>query len=250
MTTDTELPPWAAKLPDWVRDDEVRWLARRPWIAGFIEPKDYSLDPAIARFERSQRLIRTDVTATATRSTRHPELISLRGMETTSFRYSAVTENIGVVRGVSIQTSNPGHISGLAVPYQKRSTPVIAAGGVLCVEQFDRDSFAKLPLSVPLRVEHDEASSLGQVTERRHTSDGLAIAARIDTDDRQLWAERWVRGQWSSLSIGFAGSSILDDWSATREGLALRTVRGATLIEVSVCRDPAYPQARITEVTE
>ncbi|MCV6984160.1 HK97 family phage prohead protease [Mycobacterium shinjukuense] len=48
--------------------------------------------------------------------------------------------------------------------------------------------------------------------------------------------------------MGFAGGAVFDDWSATPEGYPLRTVRGAHLLEVSVCREPAYSNARITEV--
>ncbi|MGV0638250.1 HK97 family phage prohead protease [Mycobacterium kansasii] len=247
MTTETELPPWAAKLPDWVRPDEFRWLARRPWIAGFIRPDDYSLEPAEARFERAQRDIRRQYGFAAGHQ---PELVALRGgMETTALRFSTGTSNLGIVRGVSVQTSSPGHVSGIAVPFGKPSTPVVVAGDVACIEQFDAESFAPLPPSCPLRVDHDPASSLGRVVDIRRKAEGLAIKARIDTADRQLWAMRWLRGEWSSLSIGFAGSPAFDDWSSTPQGWPLRTVRGARLVEVSVVKQPAYPSARILEVT-
>lgn len=41
-----------------MRDDEVRWLSGRPWIVGFIEGADYTLNTlnhATERFELSQR---------------------------------------------------------------------------------------------------------------------------------------------------------------------------------------------------
>ncbi|WP_204802234.1 HK97 family phage prohead protease [Mycobacterium riyadhense] len=248
LTDDLDaLPDWVKRLPEWVRDDEIRWLARRPWVAGFVEPRDFSLDPAIQRFERSQREIRRGYRVA---TDRQPELVAVRGhMETTMLRYSTVMAGPGITRSLSMSTTNPGRIRGIAVPFGKHSTPVAVAGDVLCIEQFDAKSFAPLPPSCPLKVEHGELSPLGRVTDIRRRTEGLAIEARIDTADRQMWASRWVHGRWSSLSVGFAGGAIFDDWSTTTpDGYPLRTVRGAHLIEVSVCRNPAYPSARITEV--
>ncbi|OOK79246.1 caudovirus prohead protease family protein [Mycobacterium kansasii] len=240
--TSAELPPWVHKLPDWIRDDEVSWLAARPWIVGFIRADDYSLNPAIERFERSQR--RMPVTT----RTREPHLLTVRGLETTSLRFTTAPSGAGVVRSVSVQTNNAGRIRGIAVPYTEPSTLVVVAG-IVCREQFDRHSLTPLPPSLPLNVAHDaEAPPLGKVTSLRHTQAGLAVEAQIDAPDRQQWLQRWIRGTWSSLSIAFSGAAIFDDWAVSNDGYPLRTVRGARLVEVSVVRDPAYSSARITEV--
>ncbi|MGV7311980.1 HK97 family phage prohead protease [Mycobacterium kansasii] len=238
----SELPPWVNRLPDWVRDDEVSWLAKRPWIVGFIRADDYSLNPAIERFERSQR--RMPVTT----RTREPELLTVRGLETTSLRFTTAPSGAGVVRSVSVQTNNAGRVRGVATPYGEVSTLVVVAG-IVCREQFDRHSLTPLPPSVPLRVAHDaEAPPLGKVTTLRHTQAGLTIEASIDTPDRQQWLQRWIRGTWSSLSIAFSGAAIFDDWDVSNDGYPLRTVRNARLIEVSIVHSPAYRTARITEV--
>lgn len=236
MLTD-ELPGWATRLPAWVRDDETRWLAKRPWIAGFIRPDDYTLNRAIERFQQSQRRLGGNPSVTA-------ELVTVRGMETTALRFGTAT---GVVRSVTVNTTDAAHIAGIAVPYNEPSTPV-AVSGIRTLEQFDRDSFDYLPTSVPLRIAHDyQTDPLGRVTVLRHTKTGLAIEAHIDPDQRHTWLPRWIRGEYSSLSVGFAGAAILDDWT-TSGGLPLRTVRRAQLIEVSVVPNPAYRTARITEV--
>lgn len=239
MTTD--IPDWVLRLPDWVHDDEIRWLSRRPWIAGFIRPDDYTLNRAVERFEQSQRLLGAPTTVA-------DELVTVRGIETTSLRY-ATTGSLGVVRGVSIQTLDAARIKGLAVPYGERSSPV-QIQGIRAYEQFDRNSFEYLPTSVPLRVDHDqERPPLGTVTSLRHTTAGLAINANIDPDQRREWAHRWIRGEHSSLSIGFVGAPIMDDWTEVG-GMPLRTPRHAQLVEVSVVRDPAYLLAHITEVLD
>ncbi|MGV0494106.1 HK97 family phage prohead protease [Mycobacterium kansasii] len=236
------LPPWVERLPNWVRDDEVHWLASRPWIVGYIRADDYSLNPAIERFERSQR--RMPVTT----RTREPELLTVRGLETTSLRFTTAPSGAGVVRSVSVQTNDAGRIRGIAVPYTEPSTLVVVSG-IVCREQFDRQSLTPLPPSLTLRVEHDaEAPALGKVTSLRHTQAGLAVEAQIDAPDRQQWLQRWIRGTWSSLSIAFSGAAIFDDWDVSNDGYPLRTVRSARLVEVSVVRDPAYNSARITEV--
>lgn len=236
------LPPWVERLPNWVRDDEVHWLAKRPWIVGYIRADDYSLNPAIERFERSQR--RMPVTT----RTREPELLTVRGLETTALRFTNAPSGTGVTRSVSVQTNVAGHIRGIAVPYNEVSTLVVVSG-IVCREQFDRHSLTPLPPSAPLNVEHDaEAPTLGRVTSLRHTQAGLTIEASIDAHDRQQWLQRWIRGTWSSLSIAFSGAAIFDDWHVSNDGYPLRTVRSARLIEVSVVRDPAYNSARITEV--
>lgn len=237
-----DLPDWVRNLPDWVRDSEVRWLAKRPWIAGFIRQLDYSLDPAVQRFEESQRRF-----GVAHRSIDDPaEVITARGLETTALRFTTVTSP-GITRHVNVKSPQASHIKGLAVPYNQRSEPV-QVSGIITLEQFDRNSFEPIPPSCPLRIDHDHLQTLGRVTALRHTSAGLAIEADIDQEHRGEWLHRWLRGEHSSLSIGFAGAPIFDDWS-TWGGVPLRTVRHAQLVEVSVVRSPAYPTARIIEVT-
>ncbi|WP_100524434.1 HK97 family phage prohead protease [Mycobacteroides abscessus] len=236
MVSDDLTPDWLKRLPDWVRDDEVRWLAKRPWIAGFIKPDDYTLDHAVERFARSQRLMGA--------SAADAEPVTARsGMETTA-RFSTGT---GVIRTILGMQTGAARARGLAVPYGERSVPVPVAG-IYALEQFDRDSFEPLPPSAPLRIDHNyRIPPLGRVTSLRHTRAGVAIEADINASHRSLWLQRWARGEHSSLSIGFAGSAIFDDWSQWR-GYPLRTVRNARLIEISVVRSPAYSSARIIEL--
>ncbi|NTY58672.1 HK97 family phage prohead protease [Mycolicibacterium sphagni] len=237
----TELPDWVKGLPAWVRPDEVRWLTRRPWIAGFIRAEDYSLEPAIARFARSQRQLSAQLPA----SPAGGELLFARGYETTALRFNPGAA--GVIRSVSITSETVGRINGIAVPYDQPSA-VVAVSGILAVEQFDRQSFDYLPTSCPLIEAHDyERPPLGRVTELRQTTGGVVIEARIDRDHAS-WLRRWLRGEYSSLSIAFAGAPVFDRWTE-RDGYPLRTVRGARLVDVAVVRDPAYVGARITKVT-
>lgn len=238
MKSDPDLPDWVKRLPEWVRDDEVKWLSRRPWIAGFIEAADYTLNRAVERFDASQRrfTLRAPVA----------ELVTTRGLETTSIRTAAVAADPGLVRHVKITKPEFTAIRGIAVPYRTHSTPV-AVSGIVTIEQFDEESLYPIPPSCRLLIDHDPGQVLGRVTSLRHTQAGLAIEAAIGEEHRQAWLHRWIRGEHSSLSIGFAGAAVLDDWS-NHGGLPLRTVRGARLVEVSVVRSPAYEVARITEV--
>ncbi|MDZ4268224.1 MAG: HK97 family phage prohead protease, partial [Mycobacterium sp.] len=241
-----EVPGWMRRLPDWVREDEIRWLAKRPWVAAFIRADDYSLDPAIERFEASQCGVSARDAAAAA------ELVTLRAVnaaiETTSLRQAGVAHSAGLTRSVTVQSPDARSIRGLAVPYGQRSLPVMACG-IACFEMFDRRSFEYLPLSAPLRDSHDwDADPVGEVTSLRHTDAGLAIKARVDRDG-PTWLCRWVRGEHSSLSIAFASAPALDDWT-TWAGKPVRTVRKARLFEVSIVRDPAYRAARIVEVVD
>lgn len=238
-----DLPDWVNRLPDWVRDDEVRWLSKRPWIAGFIRELDYSLGPAVQRFQESQRRF-----GVAHRSAdEFAELVAVRGLETTALRFEAATAaGPGVTRSVSVKSPEAARIKGLALPYGERSLPVRVAG-IVTLEQFDRDSFEPLPSSCPLRIEHDRNQNLGRVTSLRHTKTGLAVEADVDQEHRSEWTRRWLRGEHSSLSVGFAGAAVFDDWS-TWGGFPLRTVRRAQLVEISVVRSPAYASARVIEV--
>lgn len=241
------LPDWANSLPEWVRDDEIRWLANRPWLSGFIRPDDYSLDPAIERFEASQRRMKSDLRAAGYTNTDARELVDARGHETTALR-SAVTASPGVIRHVRIDTPDADRIEGIAVPYGQRSWPVIVRG-VCCYEMFDARSFAPLPPSCPLIDSHNyELPRVGRVTTIRQTRQGLVIEASINETNRMTWIHRWARCEHSSLSIAFASAPILDNWT-NWNGYPLRTVRGAQLIDVAVVQDPAYPAARITTTT-
>ncbi|MCI4674780.1 HK97 family phage prohead protease [Candidatus Mycolicibacterium alkanivorans] len=235
MNTDTPTT-WIDRLPDWIIDHEIRWLTRHPWIAGFIQPGDYSIDPAVARFENSQRRF--------TRRNPPNELLEVRGYETTSLRSGNATTDIR--RTVHVHTTEAQHLEGLAVPYGQPSTPV-EIGGLLGVEQFDRHSITLMPTTVPLHVDHDPDHTIGRATPR-HTTTGLRIDATITTTDKQTWLQRWIRGEYSSLSIAFKAAPLHDDWS-TYDGLPLRIVRGAELVETSVVRAGAYTQARIETVT-
>ena len=233
------LPDWARRIPEWVQPAEIRWLAQRPWIVGLIEPEDRSLAAACQRFLRSQRMM-----AHLVGKNQGSEIVLTRGLETTSLRWA--DSGRGVTRHVTLHATDAARIRGLAIPYAQPAPVKIR--GIICYEQFDRDSFERLPASVPLRIQHDaKRAPLGTVTSLRHTDPGLAIEADIDPSQRREWAPRWVRGEYSSLSIAFAGLPIFDDWTQLAD-VPLRTVRRAIPVEVSVVRDPAYPSARITDV--
>lgn len=238
-TAEVPLPDWVRRLPEWVRDSEIRWLTKRPWIAGFIYPNDYTLDRAVERFDQSQRRFGVG------HHQQLAELLAVRGMETTSLRFGTAA-GPGVTRAVTVTSPDATRFSGIAVPYEQPSTPV-EVSGIVTLEQFDRHSLAPLPPSVPLRVGHDPDQLLGRVTSLRHTEAGLAVEASSQNGWPLQWIASWLRGEYSSLSIGFAGAAIFDDWS-TSGGLPLRTVRRAQLVEVSVVPNPAYPSARIVEV--
>lgn len=237
-----ELPAHLRLLPSWVRNDEIRWLSRRPWVAAFVRDLDYSLEPAIARFKASQSGVSIRGADGATGAA--ADLLAIRGdVETTALRSAPVAV---VTRGVRICSPFADHIKGLAVPFNERSVPVRIMGGITCLEQFDRRSFKYLPPSTDLRDSHDwSADPVGRVTSLRHTPRGVAIEARIDRDPC-TWIKRWIAGEHSSLSISFTSSPMTDDWGTWR-GFPLRTVRYAELCEVSLVRSPAYANARIIE---
>lgn len=245
------LPDWVSALPDWVHDSEVRWLSRRPWLAGFIRAEDYSLKPAEERFARSQRYLRHTLRrAVANAGAR--ELIAVRGddVETTAFRFTPpATSGVGVTRGVRVEAADASMFEGLAVPYNQRSE-IIQVRDVLAYEMFDRQSFEPLPPSCPLREQHDYSiPAIGRVTSlRHHSKQGLLIEAELDEKGRTTWIRRWARGEFCSLSVTFAAAPISDQWTVTHDGHPLRTVRRAQLVDVAVVRIPAYPTARITRV--
>lgn len=251
MLSIDDLPDWVKALPEWVRDDEVRWLAKRPWLSGFIRADDYSLDPAVERFELSQRRMRADLRAAGHTLSGAPELVDVRGYETTALRSAAtITSSPGITRHVRIDTPDANRLTGIAVPFGKHSTPVTVRG-VICFEQFDRNSFAPLPPSCPLIDSHDYTlPPVGRVVSlRKHPGEGLLIEASIDEPGRLMWLRRWLRGEHSSLSISFASAPVLDSWTQW-QGYPVRTVREARLIDVAVVTEPAYPAARIVAATE
>ncbi|WP_074413464.1 HK97 family phage prohead protease [Mycolicibacterium fortuitum] len=241
MTT-PELPPWVDRLPKWVRDDEIRWLMKRPWIAGFIRPGDFNLERAEERFGQSQgRFVRQ----------REREVVTLRGLtvtETTALRSAPVADR-GVVRSVRMSTSLPRQLRGLAVPFEEKSV-LVTVRGVRGYEVFDNRSFTRLPSSVALVEGHDMARPLGVVNRIVKGRDGLQIQADLNVlthDERRTWWSRWCRGEWSSLSIGFRCRPLYDDWTTVGD-MPLRIVRTAELDHVAVVREPAYRSARVIEI--
>lgn len=229
------IPEWIQQLPHWVRADETRWLTKRPWIAALIRDDDWSLEPAIQRFEYAQRRLQTAATQTT-------ELLDVRGYQTTAMR-TAPTAPQPVTRHVNITTPDATRCEGLALPFNELSVPV-AVAGILCYEKFDRQSFPHLPTSCPMIDQHDyQLPPVGRVTELRHTTHGVQISADI-TNNRELWIRRWNRGEHSSLSVAFTAAPVHDAWSAV-DGIPVRTPRGARLVDVAVVESPAYRTARI-----
>lgn len=138
-------------------------------------------------------------------------------------------------------------LTGIAAVYGQRSRE-LREGGRTFTEVISRGAFGDLHgRDVKLYYNHDSSMPLARTRsgtlELRDTAEGLAYTATMpDTSRANDVLELLRRGDLSGeMSFGFIVRR--DEWNARKTE---RTVHEATLIEISMVVDAAYPQTTTT----
>lgn len=142
-------------------------------------------------------------------------------------------EKLEIKAEVSIDDA--GTITGLAWPFGSADS----VGDVI-----EKGAFA-LPPALPIVMEHDQSQVVGVWESATETEAGLEVKGRLFVegikparDARQLMRT----GRISGLSIGFKADGFESLPTGGRKFNAL------TITEISLCRRPVHPDARITSV--
>jgi len=143
-------------------------------------------------------------------------------------------------------------LRGVAVPYESSSGDLrdMPERGAYR-EIFQRGAFGKISDGVALYVQHDPQqiplARVGSGTLRfTETNKGLEFEASISPTRADL-IDALKRGDLAGASIGFR--TLSEKWIRTASPPLRRVVKGK-LVELSIVVEPAYAQARITEVTD
>jgi HK97 family phage major capsid protein/HK97 family phage prohead protease len=144
-----------------------------------------------------------------------------------------MTGRLEVKAEVSIDEA--GAISGLAWPFDQPDS----VGDVI-----EKGAF-ELPNAVPMLLEHNTSGAVGVWTGLTQTDDGLEVKGQLFVEAvepanevRQLFRQGKVKG----LSIGFRADAFEPLPGGGRK------FSSVTLTEVSLCRRPVHPGARITSI--
>lgn len=135
--------------------------------------------------------------------------------------------------------------AGTAIRWGDLSSPL---GGQFR-ERFSENAFTNVPGGdvVALR-DHDPTQILGRTPKTlrlEQTDEGLEF--EIDAPDTTAGRDLTVsikRGDVRGTSFGFLADS--ETWSTGEDGMALRTVETAELLDVSPTTSPAYPTSDVT----
>ena len=131
----------------------------------------------------------------------------------------------------------PRTISGIAVPYGTDAT--VMSG------QTVRIAAGALPVDGPaprLLAEHDTSQVVGMVTAREETPDGMLFTAQIaKTRAGDDLVELLKMGAYDSVSIGIEPTDVEQDGRTT-------VVKAAAWKELSVVYEPAFKDAKITDI--
>ena len=147
-------------------------------------------------------------------------------------RFSAQAVTLDAAAGDSPRT-----ISGIAVPYGTDAT--VMSG------QTVRIAAGALPVDGPaprLLAEHDTSQVVGIVTAREETPDGMLFTAQIaKTRAGDDLVELLKMGAYDSVSIGIEPTDVEQDGRTT-------VVKAAAWKELSVVYEPAFKDAKITDI--
>lgn len=163
----------------------------------------------------------------------------MREIETRNF---PATVEVRAKEGSPVKT-----LRGMAAVYGKRSEDL--GGFVEEIEAGAFDASLESGRNVMARAEHDSRMLLG-TTEAgtlslRSTKEGLEY--EVDLPDTSAGRDVGVlvgRGDVSKSSFAFY--TVRDRWEDTKEGLVLRTVLEAELIDVAPVAMPAYSQTSVS----
>jgi len=128
-------------------------------------------------------------------------------------------------------------ISGIAVPYGKDA--VVLGGRKVRIQAGALPTSGKLPR---LLAEHDTTRVVGMVTDRVDTDEGMMFSAKIaETQAGDELLELLKMGAYDSVSVGLAptDSDFVD---------GVLVVKAADWEELSVVYQPAFSDAKITEI--
>lgn len=139
-------------------------------------------------------------------------------------------------------------LTGLALPFGRRSLPLPGRDGREFIEQFDPGSLRRLPerRAVLALVAHDKTRVIGSTKSHtlRLSVESRGLAFELDLPDSPEGAnlrEMVARGDAPGCSAGFV--CLRDSWS-NGERPPVRTIEDADLFEVSFgVGSPAYEEA-------
>lgn len=109
-----------------------------------------------------------------------------------------------------------------------------------------KGAFSRADTELPILLNHDPEQLIGLWNEVGETDQGLQVKGQLFVkENRQARGVRSLikSGQLTGLSIGFRTKE------ATRKG-GNRIISRLDLLEISVVRDPAHPQARIASAKD
>jgi HK97 family phage major capsid protein/HK97 family phage prohead protease len=144
-----------------------------------------------------------------------------------------MTDRIEIKAALAV-TDDAGTVSGVAWPFSPDSV-----GDVI-----EKGAFT-FPASLPICMEHDQGQVVGIWEDFTETERGLEVKGRLFVEgiDPAQKAHRHLRaGVITGLSIGFKHGG----YEKRPEGG--RTFKAVTVTEISLCKRPVHPAARVTEV--
>lgn len=134
----------------------------------------------------------------------------------------------------AVTIDDTGTVTGIAWPFGT----VDSVGDVIEPGAF------KFANALPIVIEHDQQKVVGVWESFAETDKGLEVKGRLFVEGigpaREAWQNLRAR-RWSGLSIGYR----LHEAKARPGG---RTLTSITVTEISLCRRPVNPSARVVEV--
>ncbi|WDR05620.1 phage major capsid protein [Devosia rhodophyticola] len=134
-----------------------------------------------------------------------------------------------------IAVDDAGTITGVAWPFGEPDS----VGDVI-----EKGAFS-FPAALPIVLEHDQGAVIGVWESYSETDAGLEVKGRLFVEgvapSKKAHAEL-RKGRMAGLSLGFKGNAFTD-----RTGGG-RTFTDIDVTEISLCRNPVHPGARITAV--
>jgi HK97 family phage major capsid protein/HK97 family phage prohead protease len=144
-----------------------------------------------------------------------------------------MSEHLEIKAEVSIDDA--GTVTGIAWPFGSPDT----YGDLIEPTAF------RFAAKVPMMLEHDQGKIVGQWETMTVTDSGLEVKGSLFVDSAapaRTTRQQLRRGAMSGLSIGYR----LHEYKARPEGG--RVLTDLTITEISICRSPVHPSARVTEV--
>lgn len=145
-----------------------------------------------------------------------------------------MSERLEIKADVTIDDA--GTVIGIAWPH---GSPDVKG------DLIERGAFSFASNTLPMVLEHDQRRVVGVWESFAETDKGLEVKGRLFVDGiapaREV-RERLKTGRLSGLSIGYR----LHEFKARPQGG--RVLTDITLTEISLCRSPVHPGARVTEI--